>query len=137
MISTEDHDNSGVAKEITPKRNAERTAKGKVTKYGEGDDNDDDDDDIIRGMDIDDDDKESDYMGSDSDAEKKIKKASAKPKQPRKPKSGELKSIRISSSNIFVKGASTNGTTPPKKKVSRHMTRPDFQEIEFRFLFSL
>jgi hypothetical protein len=34
------------------------------------------------------DDVESDYMGSDSETEKKIKKATTKPKQPRKPKSG-------------------------------------------------
>lgn len=89
-MSADEHDNSGVVKEeITPKRNAGRTAKGKVTKYDE-DDNGEEDDDIIRGMDMDDDDQESDYMGSDSDTEKKIKKANTKPKQPRKPKSGEL-----------------------------------------------
>ena len=46
-----------------------------------------------------DDDQESDYMGSDSETEKKIKK-STKPKQPRKPKS-----------------ASSDGATPAKKKV--------------------
>ena len=90
ITSVNGHDNSGVVKEeITPKRNAERSAKVKVTKYGE-DDNDEEDESIIRGMDIDDDDKESDYMGSDSDTEKKLKKVGAKPKQARKPKSGQL-----------------------------------------------
>ena len=101
MISTDGHDNSGVVKEeITPKRNAQRTAKEKVAKYGDGDENDEEDESIIRGMDMDDDDNESDYMGSDSDTEKKIKKTNTKPKQPRKPKSGKLNRLRkIRSSN--------------------------------------
>lgn len=87
-MSADGNDNSGVVKEeVTPKRNASRTAKGKVTKYGE-EDEDEGDESIIRGMEIDDDDNQSDYMGSDSDTEKKIKKANTKPKQPRKPKSG-------------------------------------------------
>lgn len=88
IASNDGHDNSGVVKEeITPKRNAQRTAKVKVTKYDE-DGNEEDDDDIIRGLNIDDGDEESDYMGSDSETEKKIKKAIAKPKQPRKQKLG-------------------------------------------------
>ena len=86
MMSVDGHDNSGVVKEeVTPKRNAQRTAKEKVPKYGD-DNADEDNESVIHGMEIDD--NESDYMGSDSDTEKKIKKAGAKPKQPRKPKSG-------------------------------------------------
>ena len=139
IISTDDHDNSGVVKEeITPKRNAERTAKDKVTKYGDGEDNDEDDDEIIHGMDIDDDDKESFYMGSDSDSGKKIKKTNTKPKQPRKPKSGELnrlRKIRIDSSKFFFIATTTNGTPPAKKKVSRHETRAHIQWIKFDCFF--
>lgn len=82
-MSVDGNDNSGVVKEeITPKRNAVRTAKEKVTKYGE-DDNEEDDEIIIHGMETDG--NESDYMGSDSETEKKLKKVTAKP---RKPKSG-------------------------------------------------
>ena len=93
---------SGVVKEeVSPKRNAQRSAKEKVVKYGgDNDDDNEDDDDVIRGMDMSDNDQESDYMGSDSETEKKIKKANTKPKQPRKPKSA----------------ASENGS-PAKKKV--------------------
>ena len=91
MMSVNGNDNSGVVKEeITPKRNAQRTAKEKVNKYGGGDNDDEEDESIIRGMDVDGD-TESEYMGSDSETEKKIKKTSGKPKQPRKPKSGKLK----------------------------------------------
>jgi hypothetical protein len=95
MVSVDGNDNTTeVVKEaITPpKRNAERTAKVKVAKYG-GDDDDDDDDDIsiIRGMETDDG-NESEFMGSDSDTEKKIKKANTKP---RKPKTGILNLIDI------------------------------------------
>jgi len=96
--SGDEHDNSGVTKEeISPKRNAQRTAKVKVTKYDE--ENDEDDDSIIHGMELDDD-NESDYMGSDSETEKKIKRANTKPKQPRKPRSA------------------SNGTSPVKKKAA-------------------
>lgn len=131
VISTDDHENSVVVKEeITPKRNATRTAKVKVTKYGDGDDNDEDDDEIIRGMDIDEDDNESDFMGSDSDTDKKIKKAGTKPKQPRKPKSGKLnrlRKIRIDSSKFCFIATTTNGTPPAKKKVSRYKARAHIQ----------
>ncbi len=90
VLSTDGHDNSGgVREEITPKRNAQRTAKVKVTKYDEDDNNDDEEDEsMIRGLSIDDEDEESDYMGSDSETEKKIKKATTKPKQPKKMKTG-------------------------------------------------
>lgn len=85
IVAADDNDNSDLVKEETsPKRNAQRTAKEKVTKYA-GDNDDEEDDSVIHGMEIDDGDQESDYMGSDSDTEKKIKKANTKP---RKPKSG-------------------------------------------------
>lgn len=89
MMSVDGHNQSSIVKEeVTPKRNAQRTAKGKVKKYGSGDDDDDEGDDgIIRGMESED--NESDYMGSDSDTEKKIRKASSKPKKSTKPKSGK------------------------------------------------
>jgi hypothetical protein len=81
--------------EITPKRNAQRSVKGKVTKYVTDHDNDDDDgddgdddDNVIHGMQIDE--QESDYMGSDSDTERKLKKVTAKPKKIAKPKSGTI-----------------------------------------------
>ena len=86
MASVNGHDTSGVVKEeITPKRNAERSAKVKVAKYGDDDDDDGvgEDEGNIRGMALEE--GESDYMGSDSDTEKKLKKATAKP---RKRKSG-------------------------------------------------
>ncbi len=87
-LFNDENDNSVVGKEeITPKRNAQRSAKGKVTKYGE-DEEDEDDESMIRGLSIDDDDNASNYMGSDSDTEKKIKKANAKPRQPKKMKTG-------------------------------------------------
>ncbi len=96
-----DNDESGIIdpelEPIEPKRNAERTAKAKV-KYGE-DDEEEEDDDFIQGMEMDEN-EESDYMGSDSETEKKIKKANTKPKQPKKPKS-----------------AASNGASPVKKKV--------------------
>jgi len=79
-VLADGNDNSDIKEEITPKRNAVRTAKVKVTKYGE---DDEDDEHIMHGMETDD--IESDYMGSDSETEKKIKKAISKP---RKPKSG-------------------------------------------------
>jgi hypothetical protein len=100
LVVDDDNDNSGVVKEeITPKRNAVRTAKEKVIKY-DADNDDEIDEDIIQGMSLSDGDQESDYMGSDSETEKKIKKVATKPKQPRKPKS-----------------ASSDGATPAKKKV--------------------
>lgn len=89
MMSVDGQNQSTIVKEeVTPKRNAQRTAKGKVKKYGSGDDDDDadDDDGIIRGMESED--NESDYMGSDSETEKKIRKGSTKPKKVTKPKSG-------------------------------------------------
>jgi len=93
------NDNSDlVQEEIELKRNAQRSAKVKVVRYGEYD-NDEDDDGIIHAMETDDE-NESDYMGSDSETEKKIKKANAKPKQPRKPK----------------KAAANDGKTSVKKK---------------------
>ncbi|CAF2365861.1 unnamed protein product [Rotaria sp. Silwood2] len=100
MMSVDGNDNSGLVKEeVTPKRNAQRTAKEKVTQYG-GDNDNEDDDSIIHEMEIDD--NESDYMGSDSETEKKIKKGSTKPKQPRKPKSA----------------TANNATSPTKKKTA-------------------
>ena len=89
MMSVDGPNQLGVVKEeVTPKRNAQRSAKGKVKKYGSGDDDDGDDEDgIIRGME-ESEDNESDYMGSDSETEKKIRKASVKPKKVAKPKSG-------------------------------------------------
>lgn len=86
-MSVNGHDQSSLVKdEITPKRNAQRSVKGKVTKYGS--DNEDDDEGIIQGMESDE--VESDYMGSDSDTEKKIKKTLVKPKKVTKPKSGQI-----------------------------------------------
>ena len=83
MAFVNGHDTSEVVKEeITPKRNAERSAKVKVAKYGD-DDEDGEEEGSIRGMAVEE--SESDYMGSDSDTEKKLKKATVKP---RKRKSG-------------------------------------------------
>ena len=87
MMSVNGHEQSSIVKEeVSPKRNAERTAKVKVTKYGS--ENEDEDDGVIHAMETDD--AESDYMGSDSDTEKKIKKVTAKPKKVTKPKSGQI-----------------------------------------------
>jgi hypothetical protein len=100
LVVEDGNDNSGLTKEeISPKRNAQRTAKEKVTKYA-GDNDEEDDESIIHGMAMDDDENASDYMGSDSDTEKKIKKTNTKPKQPRKPKS-----------------AASDAASPAKKKV--------------------
>ncbi|CAF3850431.1 unnamed protein product, partial [Rotaria magnacalcarata] len=108
MMSIDGHDNSGVVKEeISPKRNAKRTAKEKVTKYDEDNDVDEEDESFIRGMQSDD--NESDYMGSDSETEKKLKKAITKPKQIRKPKSA----------------TSNNASTPTKKKATAKKTSLD------------
>jgi len=98
-ISGDGNDNSDLGNEDTsPKRNAQRTAKVKVVRYGEYDNEEDEG--IIHAMETDDE-NESDYMGSDSDTEKKIKKANTKPKQPRKPKTAT---------------AAKNGTSSIKKK---------------------
>jgi len=76
IISIDGKDNSDNIKEETPpKRNAKRTAKGKVVQYGSDEDNDDENQENI-------DDNESDYNGSDSETEKKIKKPKPKPKAP-------------------------------------------------------
>ncbi|CAF1167473.1 unnamed protein product [Adineta ricciae] len=115
MMSVNGNDNSGVVKEeISPKRNAQRTAKEKVSKYGGGDNDDEEDESIIRGMDVDDD-TESEYMGSDSETEKKIKKTSSKPKQPRKPKSATSSSP--AKTKAPAKKAETNGAPETTKKV--------------------
>ena len=79
MASVNGHDTSACVKEeITPKRNAERSAKVNVPTYG-GDDENVEDEGSIRGMAVEE--SESDYMGSDSDTEKKLKKVTAKPKK--------------------------------------------------------
>ena len=76
IISMDGKDNSDSIKdEISPKRNAKRTAKEKKVKYGSDDDDDDENQENI-------DDNESDYMGSDSETEKKVKKTKAKAKPP-------------------------------------------------------
>ncbi len=76
IISIDGKDNSdNIKEETSPKRNAKRTAKGKVVKYGSDEDNDDEDQENIG-------DNESDYIGSDSETEKKIKKPKSKPKAP-------------------------------------------------------
>ena len=69
IISIDGKDNSeNIKDESSPKRNVQRTVKGKVTKYGsDDDDNDDGNQENI-------DENESDYIGSDSEIEKKIKK---------------------------------------------------------------
>lgn len=54
--------------DISPKRTAKRTAKGKAVKYG----SDEDEENI--------DENESDYVGSDSETEKKVKKSKSKTK---------------------------------------------------------
>ena len=86
MISHDGNDQSiSIKEEVTPKRNAQRTAKVKVKKYGSGEDEGDEDG-MILGMESED--NESDYLGSDSEVEKKIQKANSKPKKAPKPKSG-------------------------------------------------
>ena len=61
--------------EISPKRNAKRTAKVKVKTYGGSDDED------LDQMDENDfDNEQSDYRASDSENEKKIKKSKSKAK---------------------------------------------------------
>jgi hypothetical protein len=73
IVSLDGKDNSdNVKEEVSPKRNAKRTVKGKAVKYGSDEDDDQEN--------IDDDDNVSDYMGSDSDTEKKIKKTKPKAK---------------------------------------------------------
>lgn len=117
-----------VKEEITPKRNAARSAKGKVTKYGEDDDdNDNEDESIIRGMDVDED-EESDYMGSDSETEKKLKKANAKPKQPRKPKAIATTPVKKSpakksAANVLVE-SQQNGDEPSTKAKADKPKKP-------------
>lgn len=59
--------------EVSPKRNAKRTAKGKVVKYGSDEETDEQEN-----LDPD----ESDYLGSDSETEKKVKKTKSKAKAP-------------------------------------------------------
>lgn len=61
-----------VKEEISPKRNAKRTAKGKPVKYGSDDDDDENQENF--------DDNESDYLGSDSETEKVVKKSKPKAK---------------------------------------------------------
>ena len=69
IVSIDGKDNSEMnMEEVSPKRNAKRTAKGKVVKYG-SDEEDEDQENI-----------ESDYVGSDSETEKKVKKTKTKPK---------------------------------------------------------
>ncbi|CAF3458364.1 unnamed protein product [Rotaria sp. Silwood1] len=73
IISIDGKDNTeNIKEEISPKRNAKRTAKGKVVKYGSDEDNEENQENI--------DDNEPDYVGSDSEIEKKIKKTKSKPK---------------------------------------------------------
>ena len=87
MSADEGHDQSTIIKEeVTPKRNAQRSAKGKVTKYGSEEDDEDDVEGDVRGM-MESEDNESDYMGSDAEIEKKMKKSDTKPKKITKPKS--------------------------------------------------
>jgi hypothetical protein len=73
IISIDGKDNSdSIKEEISPKRNAKRTAKGKTITYGSDEDEDQENIDDI----------ESDYVGSDSETEKKIKKTKTKSKPP-------------------------------------------------------
>lgn len=73
IISMDGKENGeNVKEELSPKRNAKRTAKGKVIKYGSDEDSNENQENIG--------DDESDYIGSDSDSEKKIKKSKPKPK---------------------------------------------------------
>ena len=72
IISIDGKDSTeNIKEETSPKRTAKRTAKAKVVKYGSDEDDDDDQENI--------EDNESDYLGSDSDTEKKIKKSKPKP----------------------------------------------------------
>jgi hypothetical protein len=72
IISLDGKDNSeSIKEETSPKRNAKRTVKEKVVKYG-SDDDDEDQENIDENI--------SDYMGSDSETEKKIKKSKPKAK---------------------------------------------------------
>ncbi len=74
IISIDGKDNSdSIKEEIEPKRNAQRTVKGKVVKYGSDEDNDDENQENINN-------NESDYIGSDSETEKKIKNTKPKAK---------------------------------------------------------
>jgi len=103
IISIDGKDNSENIKEGTsPKRNVQRTAKAKVVKYGSDEDDEENQENI--------DDNESDYMGSDSDTEKKIKKT--KPKA--KPQSPEKKNaLSVLMQNRHAKDE--NKTEKPKK----------------------
>lgn len=75
IVSIDGKDKSEQIKEETsPKRNAKRTAKGKVVKYGSDEDEDENQENI--------DDIESDYCITDSDSEKKTKKSKPKLKVP-------------------------------------------------------
>ncbi len=95
IISIDGKDNSESLKEDTsPKRNAKRTVKGKVVKYGT--DEEDDDDENQENFHSD----QSDYVGSDSDSEKIIKKAKPKAKAQVNSTRFCLKSISAVSSHL-------------------------------------
>lgn len=75
IMSIDGKDNSEIIKEevvVSPKRTAKRAVKEKPIKYGSDEDDDDDQENI--------DENESDYIGSDSETEKVIKKPKSKPK---------------------------------------------------------
>ena len=72
-----------INEETSPKRNAKRTVKDKVIKYG----SDDNEENV--------DDNESDYVGSDSETDKKIKSKS-------KPQVNGIFSCFAENSNINV-----------------------------------
>ncbi|CAF3730269.1 unnamed protein product [Adineta steineri] len=113
-----------VQEDIEPKRNAQRTAKAKVEKYvGDNEDDEDDEISIVKGMEIDE--VESDYMGSDSDTEKKLKKVTAKPKQPRKPKSNTSSPAKKKPATKKTESKDNGTDSSPKAKKPRAKKEPD------------
>ncbi|CAF3862491.1 unnamed protein product, partial [Rotaria sordida] len=104
MISIDGKDNSeNIKQEMSPKRNAKRTVKGKVVKYGSDEDSSNENQENIG-------DNESDYVGSDSEIEKKIKKTKSKPKIPSPEKKNALSVLMQNRQN-----KDENKTEKPKK----------------------
>ena len=74
IISLDGQDQcENVKDDLSPKQYSKRPAKAKAIKYGNSDDDEENNQENL-------DDDESDYQGSDSDTEKKVKKAKTKPR---------------------------------------------------------
>ncbi|CAF2092079.1 unnamed protein product [Rotaria magnacalcarata] len=112
IISIDGKDNTeNVKEETSPKRNAKRTAKAKVLKYGSDEDSNEDQE----NMDDNDDDDASDYAGSDSDKEKKVEKLKPKSKPKPKPKSSPEKQNALTVLMQNRQSNTENKTDKPKK----------------------